>query len=215
MCPIPASVVNPQGERGDHTEETRARTASGPIQVGVILGIAVDLFAVGGDELQSKHALTRRPDDLAVPAVSALQQIAAEANAFAVPGGKEQALRVKFIREDTGDLAGPDARDHPIGVDVAVIEAADVEQHAAVAQMAGIPAVPARTNTDAVAVSPCVAQCCSDVSGLARLHDHSRKAFRQNTIPHRCAAGCFIFIRTAEEEPLFAEQRHFIPLNRR
>ena len=106
--------VNPQFERGDHTEEARSRAAGGPIQVGVVLGVAVDLFTVGGDDLEPKHALTCRAEHRTVPAVSALQQIAAEANAFAMARREEEPLRVEFGREDAGDLARPDVRGHPI-----------------------------------------------------------------------------------------------------
>ncbi len=82
-------------------------------------------------------------------------------------GGEEQALCVELGRKDAGDLARPDVRDHPIGVDAAVIEAADVEQHATVAQMAGVPAVPARTDADAIALGPGVADRRDDVFGVS------------------------------------------------
>ena len=63
--------VDPQLERGDHSEEARPRSACGPVHVGVVLGVAVDLFAVGGHDLQPENALHagRSP---AVPAVATL-----------------------------------------------------------------------------------------------------------------------------------------------
>ena len=97
------------------------------------VGRAVVQHPVGGDDVQSKDALACRPERRAVPAVPALQKIAAEANAFAMAGGKEQSLCVQFRREDAGDLAGPDVCDHPIGFHRAMIEAADVQQQAAIA----------------------------------------------------------------------------------
>ncbi len=93
----------------------------------MVFRVAVDLFPVGGDDFQSKHALAGRAEHRTVPAVSALQKIAAQADAFAMAGGKEQPLRVQFGRKDTGDFARADIRGHPIGIDGAVIEAADVE----------------------------------------------------------------------------------------
>jgi len=68
--------VNPQFEGGGHTEEARSRAASRPIHVWMVFGVAVDLFTVGGDDFQPKHALACRPELRTVPAVSALQKIA-------------------------------------------------------------------------------------------------------------------------------------------
>ena len=204
--------VNPQFERGDHTEEARARAAGGPVQVGVVLGVAVDLFAVGSDNLKSKHAFTCRSEHLAVPAVSALQQIAAEANAFAMARREEEPLRVEFGRKDAGDLARPDVRGHPICVDGAVVEAADVEQQTAVAQMTGRPAVPARTYADFVAVGARIADRCDHVVGVVSLHDHVGKAVRQKAIPHRRPTGRLVSFRAAEVVLFDGKQNHCVPL---
>ena len=191
--------VNPQFERGDHTEEARSRAAGCPIHVWVVFGVAVDLLTVGGDDFQSKHALACRPEHRTVPAVSALQKIAAEANAFAMAGGKEQSLCVQFCREDAGDLARADVCDHPIRFDSAVIEAADVEQQAAVAQVTGRPAVPARTYADLISVGPRIADRRDHVVGVVRLHDYIGKALRQKAIPHRCPTGRFVAVCATEE----------------
>ena len=144
----------------------------------MVLSVAVDLFAVGGDNLESKYAFACRSDHLAVPAVSALQQVAAEANAFAVARGEEEPLRVEFGREDAGDLARPDVRGHPSCVDRAVVEAADVEQQTAVTQMTGGPAVSPRTYADLMAVGTRVAERGDHVAGVMRLHYHVGKAGR-------------------------------------
>src|SRR5258708_1058876 len=77
-------------EGGDEAEEGGAGAGGGAVQGGVVLGGAVDLGAVGSDNLESKHVFTCRAEHLAVPAVPALQQIAAEANAFAMARRKEQ-----------------------------------------------------------------------------------------------------------------------------
>src|SRR3984957_4711242 len=108
-----------------------------------MLRVAVERVAVGGDDLEPEHALAPRPDALAVPAVSTLKQIPAEANALAVARREEQALGIEVGRERAGDHARPDGGDHRIGVDTAVIETAHVEQHPAIAQMACVPTVSA------------------------------------------------------------------------
>src|ERR1700757_5427072 len=123
----------------------------------MVFGVAVDLFTVGGYDFHSEHAFACRPEHRTVPTVSALQKIATEANAFAMAGGKEQPLRVQFGREDAGYLARADVRGHPIRFHGAVIEAADVEQQATVAQVTGHPAVPARTYADVISVGPPIA----------------------------------------------------------
>src|ERR1700761_9197425 len=100
----------------------------------MVFGVAVYLFTVGGDDFQSKHALARRPENRTVPAVSALQKVASEANAFTMTRGKEEPLCVQVGREGAGGFARADLCDHPIRFDSAMIEAADVEQQATVAQ---------------------------------------------------------------------------------
>ena len=152
-----------------------------------MLRIAIDLVALGRDDLQPEHAFACRPDDLAVPPVPTLQQIAAEANAFAVAGREEQALGVEIGGKDTGDHAGTDVGGHRVGVDPAGIEATDVEQHAAITQMACRPTVSAGSNADPVPLGACVADGGDNVVGIARLHDHIGKALRQNGVPHRVA----------------------------
>src|SRR5271156_4445325 len=150
-----------------------------------MLRVAVERVTFGGDDLQPEHALARRPDDLAVPAVSTLKQIPTEANALAMARREEQALCVEVGRKRTGDHARPDVGDHRIGVHTAVTETAHVEQHPAVAQMACVPTVSARTNADLVALCPGIADRSDDVIGVERLHDHLGKALRYKAIPHR------------------------------
>src|ERR1700739_2973264 len=169
----------------------------------MVFGVAVDLFTVGGDDFHSKHAFACRPEHRTVSAVSALQKIATKANAFAMAGGKEQPLRVQFGREDAGDLARAHVRDHPIRFDSAVIEAADVEQQATVAQVTGHPAVPARTYADVMSVGPRITDRRDHVVGVVRLHDYIRKTVRQKAIPYRCPTGSFVTV-CATEEGLFA-----------
>jgi hypothetical protein len=75
-----------------------------------------------------------------------------------------------------------------------VIEATDVEQQAAIAQVTCRPAVPTRTHADMMSVGPCVTDGCDHVVGVARLHDYIGKAFRQKAIPHRFPAGRFVIV---------------------
>src|SRR5580693_408425 len=178
----------------------------------MVFGIAVDLFTVGGDDFQSKHALACRPDHGAVPAVSALQKIATEANAFAMAGRKEQPLCVQFCCEDAGDLARADVCDHPIRFDSAVIEAADVEQQATVAQVTGRPAVPARTYADVMSVGLRITDRCDHVVGVVRLHDYIGKTVRQKAIPYRSPTRRFVTACATEEGLFGGKQNHCTPL---
>src|SRR5271156_1453737 len=143
-----------------------------------MLRVAVERVAFGGDDLQPEHTLARRPDDLAVPAVSTLKQISTEANALAMARREEQALCIEVGRKRTGAHARPDVGGHRIGVDTAVNETAHVEQHPAIAQMACVPTVSARTNADLVALGTGMPDRSDDVIGVARLHDHLGKALR-------------------------------------
>ena len=82
-----------------------------------------------------------------------------------------------------------------------VIEAADVEQHGSVAQMAGREAVPTRNDADLVAVGLGVAETGDDVVGIGGLHDHLGVALGHALMPHRAAAGRFVPVIAAEEVP--------------
>ena len=120
----------------------------------MIFRVAVDLFAVGGDDGEPDDALARRAIDAAVPAVSALQQVAAEADALAVPAGEEQALGLEVGHQQAAALTRTGGGGFVFGVDGGVVEAADVEQHRAVAEMVGREAVPTRDDADLVPVRP-------------------------------------------------------------
>jgi len=127
-------------------------------------------------------------------------------------GRKEQPLRVQFYRKDAGDLAWADVRDHPIRFDSAVIEAADVEKHATVAQVTGRPAVPARTYADLMSVGPRITDRCDHVVGVVRLHDYIGKTVRQQAIPHRRPTGRLVSFRAAEVVLFDGKQNHCVSL---
>jgi hypothetical protein len=74
----------------DDTEEARACTARRPQQVGVLALVRADELTVGGDDVDRLDAHACGPGHAAVPAVAALKQVAAEADARAVAGGEEQ-----------------------------------------------------------------------------------------------------------------------------
>src|ERR1700722_16829416 len=170
-----------------------------------MLRVAVERVALGGVDLQPEHALARRPDYFAVPAVSTLKQIPTEANALAMARREEQALSIEVGGKCAGDHTRPNVGDHRIGVDTAVTETAHVEQHPAIAQMACVPTVSPRTNADLVALGPGVADRSDDVVGVARLHDLLGIALRYKAIPHRLAAGRLVALYTALKVPLCGE----------
>src|SRR5205807_961937 len=114
-------------------------------------------------------ALTRRSEHPAVPTVSALQQVPAEGYTRAVPRGEEQPLVLELGGQDTAVLAGPDNRDHPVGVDGAAVEPPDVQQQTPIANVVSGPAAPARTYRDAVAIRVGVAEGGDDVARVVSL----------------------------------------------
>ena len=196
--------------KGRHDrEEAGARAAGGEVEVGVILGVDVELLAVGGDDVETDHAFARRPVDAAVPSVTALEQIAADANALAVAGGEEQVLGVEFGREDAAPLAGARHRAHLVLVDGRLIEPAHVEQQTAVPQMVGGPAVSTRADSDPKIVGLRVGERGDDVIVVAGLHDHRRISVRHPLVPHRRAPGVLITVIAPSEVPPRWKSRHF------
>ena len=137
----------------------------------MIVFVAMDLFAVGGDDIDPDDAFAGRAVDSAVPAIAALQQVAAEANALAVAAGEEQALLLQVGHEQTAARARAGDGKVLLGVDRGVIEAADVEQHGSVAEMARREAVSTRDDADMVAIGLGIAQARDDVVGVDGLHD--------------------------------------------
>jgi hypothetical protein len=125
--------------------------------------------------------------------------------------GKEQPLCVQVGREGAGSFARPDVCGHAIRFDSAVIEAADVEQQATVAQMTGRPAASARTYADVIAVGPRITQSRDHVVGVVRLHDYIGKAFRQKAIPYGCPTGRFVTVCAAKEGLLGGNRNHSAP----
>src|SRR5271156_6603659 len=116
--------------------------------------------------------------------------------------GKEEPLRVQVGREGAGGFARADVCGHPIRFDSAMIEAADVEQQATVAQVTGRPAASARTYADVMSVGPRIMDRCDHVVGVVRLHDYIGKSFRQKAIPNRLPTGRFVTV-CATNEGLF------------
>ena len=128
---------------GDHCEEAGAGTARRPVQVGVVVPVDVQALPVGGDHIETQHAFAGRPEHAAVPAVSALQEVAADADALAMARGEEQVLRRQPSGQHTAAHARADHSGSGGRVDRAAVEAADVEEHPAVTDVVAGPAVPA------------------------------------------------------------------------
>jgi hypothetical protein len=161
----------------------------------------VHLLAVGGNHVEADDALAGRAVDPAVPAVSALQQVTAETGALAVAAREEQVLLLRVGHEQAAALARTDYGAGDFGVDVGVIEAADVEQDGAVAQVAGREAVPARNDADLEPVGFRVAKTRDDVAGIGGLHNHLRVALGHSLMPDGAPASRFVPVIVAEELP--------------
>ena len=99
----------------DHAEEARPRAAGRPQQTRRALGVGAHQLAGGGDDVDRLDAHARRAVDAPVPAVPALQQIAAEPDPRAVPGGEEQPVggRARASSSSPGRRAGPARASRP------------------------------------------------------------------------------------------------------
>jgi hypothetical protein len=82
-----------------------------------------------------------------------------------------------------------------------VVETADVEQHAAVAQMVGGPVVSTRADTHLPANRFRVQDRRDHVVGVAGLDDDFRIALRHMLVPDGRAARLLISLVTAKEVP--------------
>ncbi|BBX67248.1 hypothetical protein MPSYJ_07090 [Mycolicibacterium psychrotolerans] len=174
----------------------------------MVFGVDVQALTVGGHHVEAEHALTRRPEDPAVPAVAALQQVAADPYALAVPGREEQPALVQQPGQHATAHSGADDGGPGAGVDVAVVEAADVEQHAAVAHMVTGPAVTARPDTDPHVVPCGVPHGGDHLIGIGGLHDDVGIALGRAGVPHRLGAGLLVAVVAAEEVPSVGKVRH-------
>jgi hypothetical protein len=174
----------------------------------VVVGIAVDLLPVGGDDVQADDALARRPVDAAIPAVPALQQVTADADAFAVAPGKEQTLCLQVGHERAATLARADDRGPLLRIDRGMVEAADVQQHGTVTEMAGREAMSARDDAHLVSVGPGVAQAGDDVVGVDRLNDHLGVALGHAFVPYGGAACGFVPVVATEKVPPGRKRAH-------
>src|SRR5271155_2653110 len=99
-------------EAGDHPEKAWARTARGPVHVGVFVWTGVAQFAVGADIVDGQNIFAGRPESSAVPAKAALQQEAAKPYAPTMADGKEQLLRGEELIHLVAAAAGADHRAH-------------------------------------------------------------------------------------------------------
>lgn len=111
----------------------------------MVVCVAMDQLPLGGHHVQADDVLASQPPDTAVPAVSALQQVAAEAHALAVPGGKEEILGLQLTHQDAAALARPDDGDMLVDIDGGVVDPLDVDQHRPIAKVVGRPTVGPRT----------------------------------------------------------------------
>lgn len=92
-------------------------------------------FAVGADIVDRQHVFAAHSHRARVPAEAALQEKAAEADAFAMADRKEKLLRGQEIVDLIAAAARPDHGAHIPRIDRHRVETRDIEQHAAVAHM--------------------------------------------------------------------------------
>ncbi len=141
--------VGLQVKTGDEAGEAGAGAAGRPQQVGVVGLVGVDEFAVGGHHVDGDDALAGPAAGAAVPALAALQQVAAEPDRGAVPGRERAAPSGQVRGQFEAALDGRADRDDAGGLVVAdVAQGAQVDEEPAVAQAPGRPGVPARADGD-------------------------------------------------------------------
>jgi hypothetical protein len=161
----------------------------------------MDLLAVGGDDIQADDALASRAVDAAVPAVAALQQIATDTDALAMPAREEHALRLQVGHQEAAALARTDDGQPLLGIDRHVVEAADVEQNGAVAEVAGREAVSTRNDAHVMAVGPGIADAGDDFVGVDGLHDQLGTSLGHSLMPNGSAARGFVAVVATEKVP--------------
>ena len=154
--------------------------------------VGADELAGGGDDVDRLDAHARRPVQPAVPPVPALQQVAADADADAVPAREEPVVLGERRREDVPVAAGLDRRPHPRGVDGHRGQPREVDEHPAVAQVVARPAVPARAHADPLTRRSGRAHRAHDVGLVARVDDDVGVAVGRARVPDGRAARLLV-----------------------
>ncbi len=155
--------------------------------------VGVHERAVGGDEVDRLDAHAGRAVHAAVPAVAALQQVAADARRprSGRPGRTDRA-RAERGEELVSGTPGLHGRASSRAVDhLGGPQAREVEQHAAVAQVVAGPAVPARAHADpACPRSPARRTARTTSASLCRERRCVREALGRARVPQAARRAC-------------------------
>ncbi len=130
--------------------------------------------------------------DAPVPAVAALEQVAADRHAHAVTGGKEQVLLLERGQQIAAGTAGLDRGGHRVPVNLDRAQARHIEQHAAVAEVVARPAVASGAHADPHVGLPRFKDGRDHVRLALGENDQIRKALGRARIPHGAPARLFI-----------------------
>ena len=172
----------------DNSKKAGPGAAGRPVDIGVLVWAGVAQFAIRANVIDGKHALACRPQRPAVPAKTALQQVAAKADALAMTDREEQLLPSKQMINVVATATRADGRAHRLPVDGHRIQTGNIEQHSAVADVVAGPAVSSRADADAPSIGVCKTYGCDHILFGPRLDDHVGIAIRQMHIP-ACGAA--------------------------
>jgi hypothetical protein len=180
---VAGARIEAQVEARDRAEEARAGAAGGPEEVRVVDLVGPHQLAVGGDHVDRLDAHAGGAVDAAVPAEAALQQVAAEGDAGAVPGREEEVALSQRDQQLVAAHARPDHCRPRLGIDLDRVQPGDVEQHAAVAQVVAGPAVAAGADSDPQALGAGLPDRGYQVRLALRLNDQVGEAGGRASVP--------------------------------
>ena len=161
----------------------------------------MDVFAIGGDHVNSDYTFAGDASFSAVPPIATLQQIATNTNAFAVPGWKKQLLFVQFRQQMAATYPRACRCRHCLGVDFITVEMFHHDHDAVLPQMIGTPTVSTRTNGDFFASRFGVFEGSNDVAHGFCLNNGSGPFPRVNFVEQRTHRRRFKIAIAALNDP--------------
>jgi len=185
-------LVQPQVEPGDDGELAVPAAPGRPQEVGVGVLVAVQALARGGDHVHRDDGEAGRAVVPGVPAVTAAEQEAGQADVRPVADREEQAAGADRVVHLQAEHAGLHRRGPSGLVHGDPAQSGQVEQQAAVAQVDAIPAVAARAHRHRQPAGAGVVHRRHHVGLAGGQHDHGRVAGRPAGVPHRVGPGLLV-----------------------
>jgi hypothetical protein len=185
--------VHTQMEASDHTEESRARSAGGPVQVGVVLGVGVHELARGGHDIDAQHVLATPAPLTRVPSLPALQEVATEPDGRAMAARKDQPVpaqeRAQLLTAANGRA---DGGGHRFDIDRHLAQASQIDQQRVVAHAPARPRVTAGPRRDLPTALSGQVNSGDHVGHVGGLQDGDGKACGVACVEQRLGACGFV-----------------------